>query len=143
MANAVTIDKKRLTEVRKRGLDSGGHRNFESGVCAMEAVAYIAREPFSDHPQCVCPVVASFIRSFNDGLADDERSILLPLLPKVIGTRGSDKLAERRSLMAADWLVRTHTVAWLRLAGLNDNADALAALPEITSMAQPRAAAPA
>ena len=130
------IDKERLKEVETRGLEGGAHSGFAEGVCAMEAVAYITREPFSDHPQCVCPVIAAFMRSFNDGLPDDERHILIPLLPKVIGTRGSDALAQRRSLMAADWLVRTHTVAWLRLAGLNDDADALAALPEITDTAQ-------
>jgi len=38
--------------------------------------------------------------------------------------------------MAADWLVRANTPAWLRLAGLSVHADALSALPEITSFAQ-------
>ena len=34
--------------------------------------------------------------------------------------------------MAADWLIRVHTPAWLRLAKLNEQADLLASLPEIT-----------
>ena len=38
--------------------------------------------------------------------------------------------------MAADWSVRIHTPAWQRLAGLSAHADALAALSEITSLAQ-------
>jgi hypothetical protein len=130
------IDEARWQKVQKRGLAHGAHSNVADGFCAMEAVAYIAREKFSDRPVCVCPVIGAFMRAWNDGLKDDERAIIIPLLPKVVGTRGSDALAERRSLMAADWLVRTHTVAWLRLAGLNDSADALANLPEITAMAQ-------
>jgi hypothetical protein len=137
MATLLTneIDEARWQEVQKRGLESGAHTSPESGLCAMEAVAYIRRQPHSDHPPCVSPVIAAFMRSWNDGLPDDERGILLPLLPKLIDT-ANPALEERRALMAADWLVRTHTVAWLRLAGLNDNADALANLPEITAMAQ-------
>ena len=118
-------------------LDSGGHRPNEGAMCAMEAVAFIAREPWSDHPECACPVIGAFMRSWNDGLNDaDRNALLLPLIPKLVGTRGSKALEERRALMAADWLVRTHTPAWLRLAGLTAQADLLTALPEITAMAQ-------
>jgi hypothetical protein len=103
----------------------------------MEAASYIAGEPWSDHPKCVCPVISAFMRAWNDGLPDGERTaLLLPLLPKVLNTRGSDALAERRATMAADWLIRTHTVAWLRLAKLDKQADLLCALPEITAFAQ-------
>ena len=131
----VAIDKKRLAKITT--LDHGAHTDFKDGVCAMEAAAYIANEPWSDHPECVCPVIATFMRSWNDGLPDEERtSLLLPLIAKTIGTRGSKALEERRSLMAADWLVRVHTVSWLRLAKLDKQADLLASLPEITSMAQ-------
>ncbi len=118
-------------------LASGAHDSFSEGACALELVSYIAGEPWSDHPKCVCPVLGAFFRAWNDGLPDDERDILLkPFLPRLIGTKGSAELAERRSLMAADWLVRVHTPAWLRLAKLDAQADALAGLPEITAMAQ-------
>ena len=103
----------------------------------MEAVAFVAGEPWSDHPECVCPVIGAFLRAWNDGLPDDERDILLrPLVLRLIGTRGSPALESRRSLMAADWLARVHTPAWLRLANLNDAAAALEALPEIIAMTQ-------
>ncbi len=126
--------------IERTHLGRGSHKDFNDGVCAMELVAHIAGEPFSDAPKCVCPVLGAFVRAWNDGLPDNERdAILKPLLPQLIGTRGSAAVAERRALMAADWLVRTHTVAWLRLAKLNAQADTLAALPEITSMAQPAA----
>ena len=116
---------------------SGAHSSPDEGACIMEAVSYIAGEPWSDHPACVCPAIAAFCRSWNDSLPTGERdAVLRPLVPLLIGTRGSAALAHRRSLMAADWLVREHTPAWLRLAGLTAHADTLAGLPEITDMAQ-------
>ena len=117
-------------------LASGSHQpNGEA--CVMEAVAFVAGEPWSDHPECACPVISIFLRAWNDALPDNDRDQLLrPLIPRLINTRGSTALENRRSLMAADWLIRVHTPAWLRLAGLTAHADALSALPEITDMAQ-------
>lgn len=118
-------------------LASGAHAPDAGAMCVMEAVAFIAREPWSDHPACACPVIAAFMRAWNDGLPDDERDALLrPLIPRLVGSRSTTAIEHRRSLMAADWMVREHTPAWLRLAGLTTQADALASLPEITSMAQ-------
>lgn len=79
---------------------------------------------------CVCFVLAAFARAWNDGLPDHaaRNEYLLPLVSRFVGTMGLAKLAERLSLMAADWLVRTHTPAWLRLACLSTQADALAGL---------------
>jgi hypothetical protein len=132
---SITIDPARLAKVTT--LDKGAHDKAADGMCALEAVSYIAGEKFSDHPQCASPVIAAFMRNWNDALPDDERNaLLLPLIPRLVGTRGSEALEHRRSLMAADWLVRTHTPAWLRLVGLNDQAATLEALPEITAMAQ-------
>lgn len=135
------IDYDRLARVTrlKRGKNpfARAFRGGDDDMCAMEAVAYIAGEPWSDHPWCACPVITVFMISWNDALPDDERSsLLLPLIPKLVGTRSTPEVEQRRSLMAADWLMRTHTPAWLRLAGLTAQADALAGLPEITSMAQ-------
>jgi hypothetical protein len=118
-------------------LAKGAHKSPEAGACIMEAVAYIAGEPWSDHPECACPVITAFLVAWNDGLPDDERDALLrPLVPRIVGTRGSNALECRRSLMGADWLVRVHTPAWLRLAKLDAQAAALEALPELTDMAQ-------
>jgi hypothetical protein len=133
------IDPARLAQISV--LESGGHEpNDGKAMCAMEAAAYIAGEPWSDHPQCVCPVIAAFMRSWNDALPDAERtSLLLPLIPKTIGTAGSATLADRRATMANDWLIRVSMPAWLRLAGLTAHADALEALPEITDPTPPPA----
>ena len=118
-------------------LANGSHAKPEDGMCIMEAVAFIAREPWSDHPECVCPVIAAFLRVWNDALPGDERNALLrPLIPSLIGTRGSKALAHRRAVLSADWLIRDYTPTWLRLAKLNEQADALASLPEIIHFAQ-------
>lgn len=117
-------------------LSSGAHSGPTDGMCIMEAVAFVAGEPWSDHPECACPVIGAFLRTWNDGLPDDERETLLkPLILRLVGTR-NPALEQRRATMAADWLMREHTPAWLRLAGLTDHAAALASLPEITEFAQ-------
>ena len=137
-AKAKTVNLERLARVDT--LKSGSHPkpNGEFAACVMEAVAYVAGAPWSDHPTCTCPVITAFMVAWNDGLPNDadRTRLLLPLVPKLIGTRGSKALENRRATMAADWLVRVHTPAWLRLAGLTAQADALAALPELTDFAQ-------
>src|SRR5690606_12434912 len=70
-------------------LDSGAHPDREQGVCLMEAVAWVAGEPHSDHPRCVDVALAAYGRTLNDLLRDDERQLLVPLIPMLIGTRGS------------------------------------------------------
>ena len=130
-----TIDPARLAKIT--ALANGAHNANSKQMCAMEAVAFIAREPWSDHPQCASPVIGAFMRAWNDGLPDDERTaLLLPLIPRLVGTRGSAALENRRATMAADWLIRVQTPAWLRLAGLAQHADALENFPEITDFAK-------
>jgi hypothetical protein len=103
----------------------------------MEAVAFVSGESWSDHPECACPVIGAFLRAWNDGLPDDKRDKLMrPLIPLLIETKASNKIEQRRAVMAADWIIRFYTPAWLKLAGLSAHADALAALPEITDFAQ-------
>jgi hypothetical protein len=118
-------------------LSAGKHSSINEGACIMEAVGFVAGEPWSDHPKCACPVIGTFLRSWNDSLPDAERDTLLrPFITKLVGTRATPEIELRRSLMCADWLIRTHTPAWLRLAKLTAHADLLASLPEITSMTQ-------
>ncbi len=122
-------------KVQGISLKKGAH-SPNSTYCVMEAVAFVAGEPWSDHPQCACPVISNFLRNWNDSLpSDSERDRLLkPLIPRLVGTRNA-ALERRRATMAADWLVRFHLPAWLRLAGLTAQSEALASLPEITDFA--------
>jgi hypothetical protein len=115
----------------------GAHKVNSGSFCVMEAVAYVAGEPWSDTPQCACPVIGAFLRSWNDSLDDAQRDTLLrPLVLQVVGTRATEAIERRRAVMSADWYVRTFTPAWLRLAGLSVQADTLASLPEITDLLQ-------
>jgi hypothetical protein len=117
-------------------LDTGAHDPTDGKMCVMEAVAYVAGEPWSDHPQCVSPVIAKFLRTWNDDLSDAETRtrLLAPLIPDVIGTRTTDADEETRAWLATDWLVRVYAPAWLDLTpSLASHATALRALPSLTS----------
>ena len=106
---------------------------LESGAHYEKATAYIAGEPWSA-PQCASPVIASFLRSWNDSLGEKDRNRLLkPYITKVIGTRTTEADEETRAWMAMDWLVRVNAPAWLDLAGLKDEAARLRNLPALTS----------
>ena len=121
----------------------GAHQADSGQMCVMEAAAYITGEPWSDHPQCVSPVIAAFLRSWNDALPEPPRTLLLrPLLPLVIGTRTTEADEETRAWMATDWLVRVQTPAWLRLAGLTEHAQALESLARIADATLARTAQP-
>ena len=102
----------------------------------MELVSYVAGEPWSDHPDCACPVISAFLLAWDDGLPSDaDRDRLLkPLIVKLIGTRSSTAVEETRAYLAIDWFVRVQTPAWLELAGLVDHALAIREISEIVDL---------
>ena len=122
-----------------------GCHDPDGPMCLLEAVAYVAGEPWSDHPVCVCPVLAAFGRNWNDGMrTNEERGSLLQYIPLLIGTRSTPAVELRRSYMALDWLVRRAMPAWLRLAeaDLDSHAQALENLAVIDSPTTANAAGP-
>jgi hypothetical protein len=127
------IDPERLKWLETITLDKGNHPSFASGVCAMEAVAYVANEPHSDSPSCASPVIAAFVRQWNDDLDDAGRQRLKPYVAKLVGTRAPAAIEVQRAWLATDWLVRQHTPAWLDLAGCAEVATALRDLPPLTA----------
>ena len=113
-------------------LKKGSHRSPEDGMCSTEAVAWIAGEEHSDRPDCCCPVLAAFVRSWNDGMRSDaERDRLLKWVPRLVGTRADADTERRRAEMALDWLVHECAPAWLDLAGLAEHAAGLRAMSGI------------
>jgi hypothetical protein len=114
---------------------SGGHASLDDGACVMEAVAYVAGERWSDHPQCASRVISAFLRAWNDAMNDEDRQQLKPLVPRLVGTAASDEVELRRSWMALDWYCRVSAPTWLRLAGLNDIAVAIEATEPIVDSA--------
>lgn len=108
--------------------------NNRGGVVYIPAAERLASAPWSGRPDRVCAVIGVFLEAWREGLPENERSILAPLLAKTVDTQGSPRSSEKRALMAADWLVRTHAPVWLDLAGLREEACLLADLPEIADM---------
>lgn len=95
-------------------LHEGGHADRSNGLCAMEVVAWLAGEPHSDAPVCASAPIAAFMRSWNDTLRDEDRDRLLkPLLPRLLHTRSTPEVEDRRAWLAFDWLVREFAPEWL------------------------------
>lgn len=122
-------------------LTAGYHRTREEGMNALEAAAYLAGLEHSERPRGVCLIICLVMHAWSDHLPDDDirTRLLVPLLPKILNTRAPPEIMLRRSWMAADWLVRVYTVAWLELAGLAAHASAFRALTPIVDMASAEA----
>ena len=124
-------------------LKQGGHSSREQAVCAMEAVAWLAGEPHSDRPACACPVIGTFMRSWNDAIPTDAKrnALLKPLLPLLVGSKSTAAVELKRSYLAFDWLARVQVPAWLDLSpSLKVHADALRTLAPLTNKASVKAA---
>src|SRR3990172_6317386 len=137
------IIRTRLKQVLANPLLKGSH-DPDGQMCVMEAVAYIAGEPWSDAPKCACQVITAFMVVWNDSLPTDadRNRLLKPLIPKLVGTRSTAAVQRRRAYMALDWLVRIYTPRWLDLTEtLKPHAKALRSLEEIVDLAGATAAA--
>jgi len=87
-------------------LSRGKHRSPKKGACFMELASFLAGEPWSDHPACTHPLLASLARDVNDHVGDHARSRLAPLIPQVIGLRGDDPRVDA-------WIAREAALAAL------------------------------
>ncbi len=143
METTTQIIEGRLARLSDLSLAHGPHRSFEKGACALEVVAWLAGEEHGDHPECVCPVIGAFVRSWNDALPDDaaRNRILRPILPDLVGTRIDKATEERRAWMAVDWLTRECVPAWLWLrSDLIQHAETLRSLDPVESAESARGA---
>ena len=129
-------------DLAKITLARGAHRETgpDNGACAMEWVAVLAREPFSDHPSCTSPVLAAFVRRWNDALPDEPRQELRKFLPRLVGTAGDREADTKRAYIATDWSVRVMAPMWLRLAKLETEAKSLESVGEIVDTSSAAAA---
>ena len=57
----------------------------------------LAGEPFTDRPATVCPIVAAFLRAYNDAVDDRRRQDLYPYASAAVGTRASRDVLRRRA----------------------------------------------
>jgi hypothetical protein len=92
-----------LTTYQTVRLARGRHQSPDQGACVMELASMLAGEPFSDHPQSVCPVVGAFLRAYNDGLPDDRRQDLYEYAAKSVGTASSRRVRRARARMCLEW----------------------------------------
>ncbi len=84
-------------------LGAGRHRGPYDGACVMELASMLAHEPFSDHPDSVCPVIAGFLRTYNDHVDAARRQDLYRYAAVVVGTRADAVAERRRAEMCLRW----------------------------------------
>jgi hypothetical protein len=75
----------------------------------------LAGERFTDHPASVCPVVASFLRTYNDLVDDRRRQDLYAYAAKVVGSRGSNEIESARAERLNEWVLDLPGHRWIRL----------------------------
>jgi hypothetical protein len=92
----------------------------------MELASMLAGERFSDHPRSVCPVIAGFLRAYNDSVGDEMRQALYEIAAKVVGSRTSSMTERARARRLGEWILQLRAakgwrrlVRW-RLPGLDD-----------------------
>jgi hypothetical protein len=84
-------------------LAPGRHESPREGVCVVELASLLAAEDFSDRPRCVCPVIAAYLRGWNDRAAHRERQRLAPYATLIVGSRGDRKTTRRRREICLEW----------------------------------------
>jgi hypothetical protein len=89
-------------------LSKGKHTSPEDGACVMELASMLSGESFTDHPASVCPVIGSFLRSYNDSIDDRRRQSLYEYASRVVGSRGSHRIQEARAARLAEWAEEMH-----------------------------------
>jgi hypothetical protein len=87
-------------------LSAGGHSHAGAGMCVMELASVLAGEAFNAYSESVCPVIAMFLRYYNDLLDDRPRQELIPYAAHVVGTRVDTRTEAERARMCRRWVVR-------------------------------------
>ena len=80
-------------------LARGKHDTPADGACVLELASMLAGEPFSDQPHSVCPVIAAYLRAYNDGAEDLSDRALYGAAARVVGTSAGlevERLRARR-----------------------------------------------
>jgi hypothetical protein len=96
-------------------LSRGKHQSPDEGACAMELASMLAGEPFSDQPESVCPVIASFMRAYNDSIDDRRRQDLYEYASNAVGSRTSGAVQRARFEHLTAWGLALHQHRWTRL----------------------------
>ena len=84
-------------------LGPGKHRSPADGACVMELASMLAGERFSDHPPTVCPVIAGFLRGYNDLMPEQDLPELYPIAARIVGTAGPKWVRRERARRLIEW----------------------------------------
>jgi hypothetical protein len=95
-------------------LSKGKHSSPDDGACVMELASMLAREPFTDHPASVCPVIGSFLRAYNDSVDDRRRQDLYAYASMVVGSRTSADVQRMRADYLTAWAEQFRRTRWTR-----------------------------
>lgn len=95
-------------------LSKGKHGSAQEGACVMELASMLAKEPFSDHPVSVCPVIGSFLRAYNDSIDDERRQDLYSYAAKVVDSRTTQELQQARAERLIAWASELQRRRWTR-----------------------------
>src|SRR3954452_21388472 len=85
-------------------LAKGRHDSPERGACVVELASMLAGERFSDHPRGICPVIAGFLRVYNDRLPEPTLDELYPLAARAVPTPWSRSIRRRRQRRLIAWM---------------------------------------
>jgi hypothetical protein len=84
-------------------LRRGKHASPDRGACVIELASMLAGDRFSDHPPSVCPVIAGFLRGYNDLVPEDELAELYPVAARVVGSAGPRSVRRDRARRLLEW----------------------------------------
>lgn len=116
----------------------------DTGGCWMAALTVYTGNTWSDHPDCVCPIIRQLCIKINDAISSDAKrgELLAGILLEPVGTETGDRaIIEQRRWHLTDAAVRRFTPYALRLAGLIHEAEKLESLPQVTEQNARAAAA--
>lgn len=100
-------------------LARGKHDIPADGACVMELASMLAGEPFGDQPRSVCPVIAAYLRAYNDGADDLSRQALYGAAARVVGTSAGLEVERARARRCTELTADLHAARsplrrWLR-----------------------------
>jgi hypothetical protein len=78
-------------------LARGKHASPRNGACVMELASMLAGEEFTDRPAAVDPVIAAFLRAYNDAVDDRRRQDLFRYAADTVGTRAPADVVRARA----------------------------------------------
>ena len=84
-------------------LSRGSHLSREYGACVMELASMLSGERFSDRPRSVCPVIAAYLRTYNDRIDDGRRQDLYAYAARVVGSRATRTAERERAELCLGW----------------------------------------